>query len=412
MSTVYCQSNAACDAYTITINDGGNATVYGSTVGMPIAVPSLCNTGVSGTVWYHILPEANTNVLISTCGDYTNFDTYLGVYKGPCDLLQCVAANDDGDCPNFHYWDDDDDSNYDPSTLGFISDGSEYYIAVTGYSHGSSGNYELTVSYYNNVEGGCNSAKDIPGPYSSPVVVNGTLSNQRVGASVCDDLDYYDLGTWFVIHPELNKEMNISTCAHGTEFDTRLAILSGGCSALQCDYENDDDSCSVSYETSTITFLPTLSEYLVLLTAYDDDEAGDYVLTIKQSSVVQNTPCVNAFPLQLGVSGNPEGTNMNGPVITSSICGNEVGNAIWYKVTSSMSETVTFSTCNSATNFDTVLSVYSGSCSALSCVVTNDDYCSSGSSVTVDIEYNQILYLVITGYNGAIGDYRIDYTLY
>ena len=85
---VYCQSSP-CDAIPIVIETGGNATEYGNNNNMPRFAPSLCNRGASGTVWYSIQPEAGQNVLITTCGSYTQFDTILGVYSGSCDNLVC-----------------------------------------------------------------------------------------------------------------------------------------------------------------------------------------------------------------------------------------------------------------------------------------------------------------------------------
>ena len=420
---VYCQSSP-CDAIPIVIETGGNATEYGNNNNMPRFAPSLCNRGASGTVWYSIQPEAGQNVLITTCGSYTQFDTILGVYSGSCDNLVCEEFSEDARCPASYdeYWYDDDEYYY-RSTVSFASTGETFYISVSGDYTQASGNFELTVAYSDISDSACANAIDVPGDYYSTVLVNGTLGNSRVGLSVCDEFKYYDRGTWFKIHPEPNHKMNISTCSYATNFDTRLAIVAApDCgSTMDCIDENDDDYCPAqhTWELSSISFLPTLSEYFVILASFDDDEGEEdnYVISFRQSNAGQNIACVDAYPLNIGTTGSPEGSTVNGIQLTEAICSNEYGDAIWYKVVSHSDANIKFTTCNSVTNFDTTLSVYSGACYSLQCVTYNDDDSSCSvsntlSTVEVSLTANEPVYLIISGYNGATGTYRLDYSNY
>merc|ERR1711879_1118452 len=94
-----------------------------------------------------------------------------------------------------------------------------------------------------------------------------------------------------------------------------------------------------------------------------------------------------------------------GAILGIPVCSSERGAAIWYHVSSNRQQSVTFSTCNSDTNFDTFLSIYSGN--SLSCIAYNDDYCSTKSQITINVFTNESFYLVISGYSGQVGDYVI-----
>ncbi len=110
----------------------------GSTLGLTnYFSPAACNTPLNTApgVWYSIVGTGD-NMVISTCGAGSNYDTKLGVFSGSCQNLTCVGGNDDSSCT------------FDPhfSKVSFSSVPNEtYYIFVTGWSV-SAGNYELNVN--------------------------------------------------------------------------------------------------------------------------------------------------------------------------------------------------------------------------------------------------------------------------
>ena len=72
--------------------------------------------------------------------------------------------------------------------------------------------------------------------------------------------------------------------------------------------------------------------------------------------------------------------------------------------------TVTASTCNPNTNFDTVLSIYSGSCQSPVCVTQNNDSaCSTSvgaSSVTWTSSNTTTYYIGVSGFSTSEGTYK------
>jgi hypothetical protein len=125
---------------------------------------------------------------------------------------------------------------------------------------------------------------------------------------------------------------------------------------------------------------------------------------------VANDLCANAIPLTCGarVSGTNIGATSTGD--PTGTCGTSVqGGGVFYTIVG-RGANITVTTCNSSTNFDTKLFVYSGSCGALTCVGGNDDdnNCganSSASSYTFNAAFGTTYYIMVGGYQGATGNF-------
>jgi hypothetical protein len=99
-------------------------------------------------------------------------------------------------------------------------------------------------------------------------------------------------------------------------------------------------------------------------------------------------------------------------------CGTTGGTApgVWYKFTGDGSY-VSLSTCNAATNYDTKLHVFDGSCGAFTCVAGNDDYFSTDftcsfsglrSLVSFCAEAGHSYYVLVHGFSTAVGTFQLD----
>ena len=96
-----------------------------------------------------------------------------------------------------------------------------------------------------------------------------------------------------------------------------------------------------------------------------------------------NDSCDNAIVLNCGdldTSNNILATSNDAP---ASCGGLTTGAGVWYKYIGDGSD-VTLSTSNSATNFDTEIFVYSGTCSNLTCIGSDNN---SGSGTTSPLRF-------------------------
>ncbi len=82
---------------------------------------------------------------------------------------------------------------------------------------------------------------------------------------------------------------------------------------------------------------------------------------------------------------------------------------VWYRFVGTGQE-VTLSTCSSATNYDTQIGVYSGSCTALTCVAGNNNFCGRQSQVTFNSVAGTTYFILVTGVVDARGAFSLSVT--
>jgi hypothetical protein len=113
-------NNDCANAIAVTCGQSVNGTTLGAT---NAGAPGFCGTslGTAPGVWYTLAGQTG-NTTVSLCG--SSFDTKIGVFTGSCGNFTCVAGNDDS-CGA-------------QSSVTFPStDGTTYYIYVTGFSSGA-----------------------------------------------------------------------------------------------------------------------------------------------------------------------------------------------------------------------------------------------------------------------------------
>lgn len=154
----------------------------------------------------------------------------------------------------------------------------------------------------------------------------------------------------------------------------------------------------------------------VVLSAISMAESGYF--TPRLAAQESNDECVNAFSFRIGVdgmataSGNTKGLTPDEETLT---CGNSNAPGAWYTVEGNGTE-MTATTCNAITDYDTRLSVFSGSClrpPPLLCVTQNDDGpggCGLSSSVSWDSEEGETYYILVHGFSDSSGAYQLDFT--
>ena len=222
--------------------------------------------------------------------------------------------------------------------------------------------------------------------------VNGTTEHAGIeDPGFCGTILNTAPGVWFVLNGN-NNNIRLSTC--NSSFDTKLGVFSGDCSGtLDCITGNDDD-CSLQ----SIVEFPAMSgtDYYVLLTGFASN-FGDYELVVECLGPL-NDDCANAISIEDGtVAFSTVGAA--GSDITSCTFGDFV--AVWFEYTAVCDGIVNINTCDSATSYDTNLSIFD-SCggSELFC---NDDDC--GLQSQIDFEATSgVSYLIrISGFNGASG---------
>ncbi|MFM9950682.1 MAG: T9SS type A sorting domain-containing protein [Saprospiraceae bacterium] len=132
-----------------------------------------------------------------------------------------------------------------------------------------------------------------------------------------------------------------------------------------------------------------------------------------------NDACANAIALSCGqtVTGNTATATNDVAPLCSGIA--PQGKGVWYTITGT-GGTITLSTCSTATLFDTQISVYTGACTALSCVAANnnDAACSQSgaypagrkSTVTFNSVFGTVYRVLVAGTVSSNGAFSLSVT--
>ncbi len=96
-------------------------------------------------------------------------------------------------------------------------------------------------------------------------------------------------GVWYSIIGN-GKEVTISTCNTGMDWDTKIQVWCHDCDYPVCVGGNDDDCIAYSY-ASTVTFCTERNvEYLILVYPYEINSGGDFTLDITRGQNCSNPP--------------------------------------------------------------------------------------------------------------------------
>ena len=278
---------------------------------------------------------------------------------------------------------------YDDGVAGFITEPTNegvYTFAATCSPIGGGGNYD-----------DCSGAIALA---CGDSVTGETLTATDSGGNPASDVFYKFTGNG------TSQLVTISLCGGGTDYDSVLRVFD------DCDLLNElafnDDSCGLQSEVSFTS--DGTSTYYIMVEGFGSN-SGNFSLDITCEDPLPNDDCSGAIAVSCGdsVTGSTVGATVDsgapacGPAITSP--------GVWYKLNdnSGLPGDITLSLCN-GTDFDSKISVYSGTCAALVCIDGNDDACGLQSEITFASDGNTEYYILIHSFGGATGNFTMDVT--
>jgi hypothetical protein len=415
------ENDLCSTAVQIEIN-GNNAvgTTQGATSGTYDGTDCTYSTE-SPDVWYYV--EGNGEVLeASTCSDKLAFDSYLSVFGGRCDRLECIGAssNSTGSCA--------ESGQFESASIRWrTAVGEPYYILVQS-KNAEVGAFSLSV-------------KSVQVP-ENDVCANAKLMDLESGSTVTgntyeatQDMSFVDIcntqssggDLWYqVIGLRNNSLIVASTCHAETSFDSQLSVykaLSNGvsCSELEC-VSTYNDTCSGDQIGVQVSWESQEGEiYVIRVHGGVNQGVGTFVLDVMELTRSDEN-CENATFIALSesspssiVEGSVVGPGAPASNVIVSACGQPRNDPdAWFRI-SDVSGEVTVSTCGEETNFDTILEVFEGGCrSSLTCLVLNDDdptppetsrpSCSTGTWLAED---GKDYFVRVSGFSGGWGDFEL-----
>lgn len=413
-------SNDDCaGAVNLTVNPGPTCSspVAGSTLsatGSGLAV-TPCTGTADDDVWYTFTAAGTAhNILLSdiaSTGSNTSASLYIQVFSGACGALTSVKC---GTTAN--------------TALTGLTPGQVYYVRVYN------SNANTATAIYSNSFSIC-IATPPPPPANDDclnavaltvsnlnafaALVNGTTvsaTQSTATAPACntaginDDVWYYFTAT------------SASHLVHVLYSDnaTTTQIYSGACGSLV------SVGCFDGAYGNSNVLLQNLNvgqTYYVRVFS-----SSSVATTASNFQIAVTTPSVNndtcATATALACNGSAQGSNAlaTDDVLPASTCGSAgsiaISKGVWFTVTASENGPITVDACG--TQYDSYLRVYSGSCSALTCVSNvsgvgySDSACANiydSPKVTFTGVAGTTYYVLLTGYTAArIGNYNISVT--
>ncbi|MEO5960010.1 MAG: pre-peptidase C-terminal domain-containing protein, partial [Opitutaceae bacterium] len=317
------------------------------------------------------------------------YDTALAVYTGSgLSNLVLVVANDN-------------EAAKTTSRVTFpATSGTAYVIATAGKS-GATGYTQLNLAA---TVANDNFASAIP-----IAGTNATVTGTNAGASKePGEPDHAGKtggrSVWWTWTAPASGSITIKT--EGSDFDTLLAVYTGGAVNNLTSVASDDDSGAGT--TSLVTFNAVVgTAYFIAVDGFNGG-SGAITLSIAQGTVgpvLQNDNFASATVIN-GFSVMAAGSNANATKQTGepNHAGNPGGRSVWWTWQPAIGGPVTIRTTGSS--FDTVLAVYTGTnVAALTLVASNDQDAFGGntSGVTFSATAGTIYRIAVDGAGGASG---------
>jgi Metallo-peptidase family M12 len=372
------------------------------------------NRQVGSDIWYNYTAQCSGTVTVSTCG--STHDSKIAIYANNigCNITSPGNANLALAC-------NDDACGFQSSVSFAAIGGTTYKIRVGGY-YGAQGTGVLTISNATcplQANDFCANATIIPS-------VGGVFTGHLAAATSDSSLPICGSAAagknvWYSFTPCSNGTAVFNTC--GTHdgpgidlgMDTVVAVFDGcGGNFLAC---NDDNfnQCG-TLDTSTLrdsyVSMPVVagSTYLVRVSPWSSSVAGAF--TLRATFTPANDGCAFPTPPQAFTGATPFcnfGATDYG-ISETCLGGIAITPDVWFYHTAVNSGTITVTTCDPATNFDTVLAIYDGGCPIFNntTIACNDDdfscsYYIRVSTLTFTGVAGQNYFIRIGGYFGNVG---------
>ena len=383
--------------------------------------PNNCNDFVHYDVWYKVMvpPSGNLQVETDYADSNTATNTVLSFYTTDnCTSMTYIGCTDNKtefDFMSWYYLYD-----YTPYTWVYI------IVQRVGSTPLTATNCNFKIAAYDASILAPPSNNNCSGAATMPVAASfsaGAQTKTFLGATTtsglapdCTDHAFNDV--WFkaVVPATGNITVETKTAATNSETDTVLTVYSGNCSSLVQIACNDDKSDTDSMSLVNLTgLLPGSTVYIAVWRYYIDMPVvadSSFQLAVYDSAAgPANDNCSGAITLipAYNYAAGEVNTNMlNGTKSTGITvpCAANTSTDVWFKLIVPPSGNVTIETKQISPNplTDTVITAYSGTCSALTLVGCNNDKSSSDmmSLLTVTGQVPGSTLYVMVAKNGTV----------
>ena len=313
-------------------------------------------------VWYRIQGTTGRTITASLCA--TAWDSRIAVYSGTCGALTCIGGNDTNGpaCASAS-------ASYSWQSLT----GTTYYIKVWGFS--SNNNFVLNTTCVDEVpanDEACNATNISCNSTTAGYTVNATSTGASEGSTTCG-VAQTQAGVWYRVYGQSGSTLTASLC--GTAgWNSRISVYSGSCSALNCIGGNDDNGPACGGTPASFSWNGANTFYWIKVHGAGSNDAFSLNVSCTTPVPANDLVC-SPWPLSCGtfITGTTLGATDSGIYEGTTTCGvPQAQPGVWYSVAGSTGTTYRVTTCGEG-SLDSRVSVYTGSCTGLTCIGGNDN---------------------------------------
>jgi len=311
---------------------------------------SACKTGkLNKSVWFSYTPSAPQLVKLDTIG--SSYDTVLSVWTGSAGSLAEVKCNDD--------------TSGSQSKLQFVAETSTtYYIEVTSVTSGG-GSLTLNASEPAND----NIASPQPINLATPFTISQDTSNATTAGD--DPVSSCKTGklnnsVWFSYTPSAPQLVKLDTI--GSSYDTVISVWTGNAGSL-VEVECNDDTGGSQSKLQFVADSGT-SYYIEVASV----SSGGGSLTLNASEPANDnfaSPQQVTFESLYTVIQDTSNATTAGNDPVSSCKTGQLNKSVWFSYTPASAQTIILDT--SGSDYDTLISVWTGSIGSLVQIGCNDN---------------------------------------
>jgi hypothetical protein len=374
-----------------------------------------CTTDYNRDRWYRFVAPCAGDLNVSMCGSFNGggVDTVISVHSAcPASSANSLACNDQFGGTGC--------SANDSQVTVSLANNQEVFIRVSNFSTTpnwfQNGSFVLTTNFTSTGAAPANDSS------ATPIILTDSAAGvQDLGCATNDGsttcvASNRDL--WYRFNAPcdgtLSIDTNTSQATYGidTTLSAHSAVPGTAANTVACD---DDGGTGLD---SLMSFPMTAGQSVwVRASHFSNFSLSDgrffinFVWT-NGAAVPANDTCANAIALSCNqtVLGYNCGATLDTGDVSDS-CGTGALNAgVWYTVVGNGAE-FGATTCHPATTFNTKMSVYTGTCGALTCVTGNDDSVCGvnplASRVTWVSTPGTRYYIFVQGFAGATGNFGL-----
>ena len=316
-----------------------------------------CASETSASVWYKYTPTNNQVVVFETFG--SDYDTVLSVWHGKTHPLKAFECNDDKDVEQ-------------SQVSASFQAGITYYIKVSGYK-GKSGQLTLNARTVNPLlNDNLAEAIEITGPlYSNTQNTQEATHQIKEESASCSQSS---ASVWYQYTPSTSQKVIFDTI--GSNYNTVLSVWTGKnhpLTEMACNDDSDNES-SLQSQLS-VAFTAGTTYYINVAGVTNSEGVGETgILVFNATFLPPNDDLANAIQIETKLpyshTQNTDKATVESKEAISS-CGVPDSSSVWYQYTPDTDQNVSISTVGS--DYDTVLSIWTGDAHPLTQVDCNDD---------------------------------------